>query len=57
MIGKKKGGLFMSLSEQLEYVKKYFPQVWEYFQEQINGPKLPRFDDNDDWITDKEERQ
>lgn len=45
----------MSLSEQLEYVKKYFPQVWEYFQEQINGPKLPRFDDNDDWITDKEE--
>ena len=45
----------MSLQEQLEHIKTEYPEAWEYLNEP-NEARLPRFDDNDEMITEEEEK-
>lgn len=45
----------MSLQEQLEHIKVEYPEAWEYLNEP-NEARLPRFDDNDEMITEEEEK-
>jgi hypothetical protein len=40
----------MSLKQQLLFVETYLPDAWEYLKD-TNGAQLPKFDDNDEWIT------
>ena len=53
----------MNLQIQIKIIKKYFPEVWEYFETErekafddgyrcgLRPPTLPKFDDNDNVIS------
>jgi hypothetical protein len=51
----------MTVTEQIAEIKVKYPEVWKYFQQQIELSReqgreedirdtLPKFDDNDEWI-------
>lgn len=40
----------LNLKEQLLFVESYLPDAWEYLQDIASAPKLPQFDDNDEFI-------
>lgn len=42
----------MPLEEQLKHIKQEYPEGYDYLTSEI---KLPRFDDNDEIISEKEE--
>lgn len=46
----------MSLQEQLEHIKTEYPEAWEYLNESKEA-RLPRFDDNDEMITEEDEEK
>jgi hypothetical protein len=39
----------MTLGEQLLFVECFLPDAWEYLHD-IDKVRLPKFDDNDEWI-------
>ena len=41
----------LSLKEQLLYVESFLPDAWEYLHDISSAPKLPQFDDNDNFIS------
>jgi hypothetical protein len=41
----------LDLRQQLLFVESYLPDAWEYLND-TNGAQLPKFDDNDEWITE-----
>jgi hypothetical protein len=43
----------LDLKQQLLLVESYLPDAWEYLHD-INGAQLPKFDDNDEWITEED---
>jgi hypothetical protein len=43
----------LDLKQQLLFVESYLPDAWEYLHD-INGIQLPKFDDNDEWITEED---
>ena len=42
----------MPLEEQLEHVKNEYPEAWAFLNEPHEA-RLPRFDDNDEMITEE----
>ena len=40
----------LDLKQQLLFVESYLPDAWEYLNDIGNAPKLPQFDDNDEWV-------
>lgn len=45
----------MTLEAQLKYIETHYPEAWAYLTD--NNPELPKFDDNDDIVSEKEEKQ
>lgn len=43
----------LDLRQQLLFCEAYLPDAWEYLND-INGVQLPKFDDNDEWITEED---
>ena len=41
----------LDLRQQLLFCEAYLPDAWEYLHD-INGVQLPKFDDNDELITE-----
>lgn len=39
----------LTLQEQLLYIKRHFPEAWEFLNEEHDA-KLPKFDDDDEVI-------
>lgn len=44
----------MPLEEQLKHIKQEYPEGYDYLSKEI---KLPRFDDDDEVISEKEEEE
>jgi len=43
----------LDLRQQLLFCEAYLPDAWEYLRD-IAGVQLPKFDDNDEWITEED---
>jgi hypothetical protein len=41
----------LDLKQQLLFVESYLPDAWEFLHDTA-GVQLPKFDDNDEWITE-----
>jgi hypothetical protein len=41
----------LDLRQQLLFVESYLPDAWEFLHDTA-GVQLPKFDDNDEWITE-----